>query len=135
MSKVLIIDDEHSIALSIKLILGKHGIESDVAFNLIEGLFKACHYPYDAVILDNMFPEMITGSEVETVLSQVNIPTVMFTASENKDLKGVKTKIIQKHKGGITELIQEVKRMCVESNNQTEDEKWIARRTKQLLKQ
>ena len=129
MSKVLVIDDEKSIALSIKLILGKHGIECDVSHNLIEGMFKACHYPYDAVVLDNMFPEMITGADVETVMAQVNIPTVMFTASENKDLQNVKSKIIQKHRGGMAELIQEIDKMCVNSNNQTESEKWHTRRT------
>lgn len=129
MNKILVIEDEKAIAMSIQMVLGKSGIQCDIAFNLIDGMFKACHYPYDAVVLDNMFPEMITGADAETILAQVNIPTVMFTASENKDLQNVKSKIIQKHKGGLIELIQEVKKMCLESNNKTEAEKWHTRRT------
>lgn len=131
MSKVLVIDDEKSISLAIQLIFSKRGIECDISNNLVDGMFKACHYPYDAVILDNMFPEIISGSDVETLMRDINIHTIMFTASEDKDLKTIKSKIIKKHKGGMTELVKEVENMCGKAKSTDSDaDKWCAMLTK-----
>ena len=62
-NKILIVEDEGSIARFIKLELNHEGYLADIATNGLEGLDKVKQVDYDLIILDIMLPG-INGIEV-----------------------------------------------------------------------
>lgn len=85
--RILVIEDEHKIANSIKQGLEQESFAVDVAYNGETGYDLATVEPYDLIILDLMLPGM-SGNDVCTNLREDNIhtPIIMLTAkSELED--------------------------------------------------
>lgn len=79
--RVLVVEDEHKIANSIKKGLEQESFAVDLAFSGNEGFDLASSENYDLLILDVMLPEM-TGIEITEKLREQNIhtPVLMLTA-------------------------------------------------------
>jgi DNA-binding response OmpR family regulator len=83
--RVLVIDDERMIRLTISILLRKKGIEVVVAESSAEGVVLAESESPDAILLDVMMP----GMDGWTVLAKLkanaataSIPVFMFSAGE-----------------------------------------------------
>jgi CheY-like chemotaxis protein len=83
--KVLVIDDERMIRLTISILLRKKGVEVVVAESSAEGVVLAESQAPDAILLDIMMP----GMDGWTVLAKLkadaataSIPVFMFSAGE-----------------------------------------------------
>lgn len=79
--KILIIEDEKRLARLLKLGLEENGFTVDLAHDGSEGRFQAENYPYDAVVLDLMLPEV----DGLTILSSLrersdDVPIIIITA-------------------------------------------------------
>lgn len=79
--RILIVEDEHKIANSIKKGLEQENYAVDVAYNGADGLDLALTEDYDIIILDRLLPEM-DGMEICKRLREENIhiPILMLTA-------------------------------------------------------
>lgn len=79
--KILVVEDEHKIASSIKRGLGQERMAVDLAFNGSDGLEMSLGEDYDLIILDRLLPEM-DGLEICKALREKNIhtPILMLTA-------------------------------------------------------
>ena len=79
--RILVVEDEHKIANSIKKGLEQESFAVDVAFTGNEGYDLASSENYDLIILDIMLPE-ITGIEICKKLREQNnhTPILMLTA-------------------------------------------------------
>ncbi len=86
--KVLIVEDEHKIANSIKKGLEQEKYIVDVVYNGIEGLDFATSETYDVIVLDRMLPGM-EGVEITHKLreKQIHTPILMLTAKGQLDDK------------------------------------------------
>jgi len=86
--KVLIIEDEHKIANSIKKGLEQESYAVDVAYEGIEGYDLASSEEYDVIILDLMLPGM-DGITINKKLREENIhtPILILTAKGQIDEK------------------------------------------------
>ncbi|WEK53229.1 MAG: response regulator transcription factor [Candidatus Cohnella colombiensis] len=91
--KVLIIEDEPTLARLVSYNLSQEGYETDVVGNGAEGLHKAIHEPYAIIFLDIMLPGM-NGFEVLQKLRQheVKTPVIILTArnAEEEVVQGLK---------------------------------------------
>ena len=82
MSRILIIEDEESIAELEKDYLEINGYEVDMVFNGTDGLDKALNSEYDLMILDLMLPG-IDGFEIcRQVRKTKDIPIIMVSAKK-----------------------------------------------------
>jgi DNA-binding response OmpR family regulator len=79
--KILIIEDEIKLARLLKQGLEEQGFAVDLAHDGVEGQFQAEQYPYDAVVLDLMLPE-INGLTILKGLRDNNngVPVLIVTA-------------------------------------------------------
>lgn len=79
--RILVVEDEHKIANSIKKGLEQESFAVDLAYTGNEGYDLASSESYDLIILDVMLPEM-TGIEICAKLRKENIhtPILMLTA-------------------------------------------------------
>jgi DNA-binding response OmpR family regulator len=79
--KVLIVEDEHKIANSIKKGLEMEGFTTDVAYEGITGFDLASSETYDVIVLDLMLPGM-DGVEICRKLREegIHIPILVLTA-------------------------------------------------------
>ena len=86
--KVLIIEDEHKIANSIKKGLEQEGYAVDTAYDGNEGYDLASSETYDVIVLDLMLPEM-DGITINKKLREENIhtPILILTARGQIDEK------------------------------------------------
>ena len=87
--RILIIEDEHKIANSIKKGLEQESYAVDVAYDGKQGFDLAATEDYDVIILDLMLPEM-DGMEVCRKLRKeenVHIPILVLTAKSQLDDK------------------------------------------------
>ncbi len=83
MSKILIIEDEISIAELEKDYLELSGYEVEIATRGDEGLLKAIKEDFDLIILDLMLPE-VDGFEIcRLVREEKNIPILMVSAKKD----------------------------------------------------
>lgn len=84
--KILVIEDEHKIAQSIKKGLEHELFVVDIAYTGSDGYDLAASEPYDLIILDSMLPEM-SGPEICKALRKHNIhtPVLMLTAKGQVD--------------------------------------------------
>lgn len=81
--KILVIEDEESIASFIQLELNHEGYSADTAFDGIEGLNKTKQNIYDLIVLDIMLPG-INGIEVcRRIRDFSDIPIIMLTAKDD----------------------------------------------------
>ena len=86
--RILIIEDEYSLADVLRAILRKENYTVDISENGQDGLYQALTDIYDAVILDVMLPEM-NGFEVLNRMRKEGIktPVLMLTAKSELDDK------------------------------------------------
>lgn len=79
--KVLIVEDEKDLALTLKKGLEENSFVVDVCYDGEEGLFMAENYPYDVVLLDIMLPKMDGLAVLSTLRKKkIDMPVVMLTA-------------------------------------------------------
>lgn len=79
--RILVVEDEHKIAQSIKKGLEQESYAVDISFDGKSGFDLSITEDYDLIILDVMLPEM-TGTEIAQKLRQekVHTPILMLTA-------------------------------------------------------
>ena len=79
-ARILVIDDEEVVHVSLRRILGRRGHEVDAVASAPEGLAKMADTPYDLVITDLMMPEM-NGIELLERMEAggVALPVLMIT--------------------------------------------------------
>jgi two-component system, OmpR family, response regulator len=79
--KVLVVEDEHKIANSIKQGLEQEKFVVDLAFDGQEGLDLASSEAYDVIILDRMLP-LTSGDKIlqEIRIKNIHTPVLMLTA-------------------------------------------------------
>lgn len=79
--RILVVEDEHKIANSIKQGLEQENFAVDIAYDGEEGFDLATSEPYDAIILDRLLPKM-EGTEVTKKLrsQKIHTPIIMLTA-------------------------------------------------------
>ncbi len=92
--RILVVEDEHKIANSIKKGLEQESFAVDIAYDGVEGYDLASTEPYDVILLDLMLPGM-NGMEICKKLreNKVHTPILMLTArGEIEDrVKGLNT--------------------------------------------
>ena len=90
--KVLVIDDDPTLAKALRLYFGKLGYQVSVAHDGVEGLRQVYDCRPDAIILDIMMPKM-DGWELARRIREVSeVPIVMLTArkQEHEIIRGLK---------------------------------------------
>ncbi|MFA5009781.1 MAG: response regulator transcription factor [Patescibacteria group bacterium] len=82
--RILIVEDEHKIANSIKKGLEQESYAADVAYDGDEGLAGALAEDYDVIILDRMLPGSVDGMAICRELRQAkkHTPILMLTAKD-----------------------------------------------------
>jgi len=79
--KLLVIEDEHKIANSIKQGLIQEKFIVDVAYDGEEGLDLATSEKYDVIILDRMLPKLSGDNVLKNIREQnIHTPVLMLTA-------------------------------------------------------
>ena len=83
--KVLLVEDDRRIAASVKRGLDAEGFSVDVAFDGLEGLWKASEYHYDVLVLDLMLPGW-DGFEISRKLRDQGVwtPILVLTARDGE---------------------------------------------------
>src|SRR3984893_17808671 len=84
--RILLVEDDHRLAASLRRNLGEAGIAADAVHDGEEGLEAAQMAPYDVIILDVMLPGL-DGMEVSGRLhpARVHTPILMLTARDSVD--------------------------------------------------
>lgn len=79
--RVLIVEDDHSVAEYIRKGLSESGHQADVAHDGKEGLFLATTERYDVLVLDRMLPH-VEGLTILNTLraSEINTPALVLSA-------------------------------------------------------
>lgn len=83
MSKILIIEDELSIAELERDYLELNEFEVDIEVSGTKGLNKALQYDYSLIILDLMLPDMDGFEVCKRIREEKDIPIIMVTAKKN----------------------------------------------------
>ena len=83
--RILIVEDEVSMARSLARGLAEEGYTADVAFDGEEGLARATTEVYDAIILDLMLPKL-NGYAITAALRDrgTRVPVLMLTAKQGE---------------------------------------------------
>jgi len=83
--RVLVIEDERGLAAAIARGLAEEGFVADVAYDGVDGLWRAVHEPHDAIVLDLMLPRM-SGYEVLKRLRAAGVwtPVLILTAKDGE---------------------------------------------------
>ncbi len=86
--RLLVVEDEKTLADLIKEGLEEEGFSVDVAYDGQEGLFMAQNEPFDLVVLDIMLPE-IDGIEILKSMrnNKITTPVLMLTAKSDVEDK------------------------------------------------
>ena len=86
--RILIVEDEKSLAMVLSELLEMEGYYTDVAYNGEDGLDNALSGIYDLIILDVMLPKM-NGIQVlsEIRSREMTVPVLMLTAKSEIDDK------------------------------------------------
>ena len=86
--RLLVVEDEKTLANLIKEGLEEEGFSVDVAYDGQEGLFMAQNEPFDLVVLDIMLPET-DGIEILKSMrkNKINTPVLMLTAKSDVEDK------------------------------------------------
>jgi two-component system OmpR family response regulator len=92
--RVLVVEDDRSIANFVAAGLRQEGYAVDIADNGVDGLDLAQNQPYDAAIVDVMLPRL-DGLSLVTALrrASINIPVLFLSARHSVDdrVKGLQT--------------------------------------------
>ncbi len=90
MSKILVVDDDSKIALSIAVRLKKAGHEVVVAYDGVTAIKKAIEESPDLVLLDISMPAgngLIVAERLRGNVDTATTPIVFLTASKRHDLR------------------------------------------------
>ena len=82
--KILVVEDEKTIADILVFNLGREGYDTMAAYDGAEGLHKALTESPDLILLDVMLPEMDGFEVCRRVRAQSDIPIIMLTAREEE---------------------------------------------------
>ena len=89
-NKILVIDDEPELTKAVEIRLKASGYEVEIAYDGPSGMDKAKETKPDLILLDIVMP-MVNGYTVAKKLmtepGTKNIPIIVFTASQQKDLE------------------------------------------------
>ena len=79
-ARILVVDDEEVIHISVRRTLGRQGHEVDAVFSAQEGLERLESHDYDMVVTDLMMPE-VDGIELLERLKEkgITVPVLMIT--------------------------------------------------------
>lgn len=80
--RLLVIEDEPDLRTTLSRALREEGYAVDVASDGKEGLLKATHCDYDAVVLDVMLPKMDGWGVLQGIRAHKATPVLMLTARE-----------------------------------------------------
>lgn len=82
--RILVIEDEHKIANSIRNALTEEAFAVDVSYDGEDGLNTARYEDYDLIILDRMLPGGMDGIEICRLLREAgkHMPVLMLTAKD-----------------------------------------------------
>lgn len=86
--KILIIEDEKSIADNLKMGLEEHRFAVDVAYNGRDGYDLATEFDYDIIILDLMLPD-IKGEEICKRLRDEKIDCYIIMLTAKRELENI----------------------------------------------
>ncbi|MDT0463689.1 response regulator transcription factor [Streptomyces gibsoniae] len=83
--RVLVIEDERGLAEAIAHGLAEEGFVVDAVYDGVDGLWRAVHEPYDAIVLDLMLPGL-SGYEVlkRVRAARVWAPVLILTAKDGE---------------------------------------------------
>ena len=82
--KILIVEDDESLALAIAQILNEQKYQTEIACNGEDGLDYALHDNYDLILLDIMLPKLDGFSLVKKLRqNKNNSPIIMLTAKDD----------------------------------------------------
>lgn len=83
--RVLVVEDERTLADGLRRGLEAEGFAADVAHDGADGLHLALEHPYDAIVLDLMLPGM-SGFQVCAALREAGVwtPIVVLTAKDGE---------------------------------------------------
>ncbi len=76
--RTLIVDDEETYAQSLRRLLGRRGVQADVAGTFAEGLDRLHRRSYDLVILDHMLPDGSGLDLIPAIRALRPAPTVLM---------------------------------------------------------
>ena len=82
--KVLIVEDEPTIAGPLAYNLGRNGYDTDWAEDGEIGLRKALTAEYDIVLLDIMLPKLDGFKVLEGIRTRSDVPVIMVTARDDE---------------------------------------------------
>ena len=84
---LLIVEDEHKLADTLKRGLEEHGYAVDVAYDGEDGLALAIAAPYDLIVLDIMLPVLdgLTVCQRPAGAGRALMPVLMLTARDAVD--------------------------------------------------
>ncbi|HKF77124.1 MAG TPA: response regulator transcription factor [Candidatus Dormibacteraeota bacterium] len=84
--RVLIVEDDHRLATSLRRVLSESGMVADVTYDGEEGLAAAMGAEYDVIVLDLRLP-LLNGRQVAGRLrdERVHTPILMLTALDATD--------------------------------------------------
>jgi DNA-binding response OmpR family regulator len=88
MKKVLIIEDEKNIVLSLKMFLIKQGYDVKVADNGVDGIKAAQEYLPNIILLDILLPKMngyLVCKALKEEIDTKNIPVIFISAKTQED--------------------------------------------------
>lgn len=80
--RVLVVEDEPALLSVIARALREEGYAADEAADGAEGLFKATHYDYDAVVLDLMLPRLDGWALLQRLRATRRTPVLILTARD-----------------------------------------------------
>ncbi len=91
MNRILIVEDDESIAQMTRLCLVKNNYSCDIAYSGDEGALLLENNRYDLVLLDIMLPN-ISGTELIEYVKQFDTPVIFVTAmaTVNDRIKGLR---------------------------------------------
>ena len=82
--KILIVEDDESLALAIAQILNEQKYQTEIAYNGEDGLDYALHDNYDLILLDIMLPKLDGFLLVKKLRqNKNNSPVIMLTAKDD----------------------------------------------------
>ncbi len=84
--RVLIVEDDHRLATTLRRVLAESGMSADVTYDGEEGLEAALAADYDVILLDLRLP-LLNGNQVARRLREqrVHTPILMLTALDPTD--------------------------------------------------
>ncbi|MGJ8637881.1 MAG: response regulator transcription factor [Opitutaceae bacterium] len=80
--RILIIEDENNLRETVVETLREEGLAADSACDGEEGLYKALHWDYDAVLLDIMLPKLDGWEVLKRIRAEKSTPVMMLTARD-----------------------------------------------------